>query len=180
MASAGSWATTTNFKEFLHKHSVRCNLTHMAKTEAISPDGSWKVVVEAWSTSLLVYSAVGVTTSVYARGAQSWWEKLWGISPNWSPTSADSISAAGSMASSQFPGASAPLPGSPNNRSNDSVADCRAWAVGASVKVNFGSDGVSLSGGSAGIDTIVDQVVGSIGGATRNGQSLSPGPVNWP
>jgi hypothetical protein len=152
----------------------------MAKTEAISPDGSWKVVVEAWSTSLLVYSAVGVTTSVYARGAQSWWEKLWGISASWSPTSATSISAAGSMASSQFPGASAPLPGSPNNRSNDSVADCRAWAVGGSVKGNFSSNGVSVTGGAAGIETIVDQVVGGVGGATRNGQTLSAGPVSWP
>jgi hypothetical protein len=153
----------------------------MAQAEAISADGSWKVVVEAWSTSVFFfYSAVGITTRVYVRGNASWWDRLWGNSVVWSPTSADSVSASGLMASSQFPLASAPLPGSPNNQRNDSKADCRAWALGASVKFTFGSGGISPSGGKAGISTFVDQVRNGFGGAIRNGQSLSVGPVNWP
>jgi hypothetical protein len=153
----------------------------VAKAETISADGSWKVVVEAWSTSVLFfYSAVGVTTSVYVRGTQSWWDKLWGISPGWNAASADFVSAAGSMATSQFPGASAPLPGSPNNRRNDSQADCRAWALGGSVKGKFDSTGIELTGGSAGIDSIVDQVVGGVGSARRNNETLGAGPVGWP
>jgi len=153
----------------------------MTKAETIAPDGSWKVVVEAFKTSVLFfYSAIGVTTHVYVPATQSWWDKLWGLSPGWSEANADSVAAAGLMSSSQFPIAQAPLPGSPNVRRNDSSADCRAWAVGASVTFEFGADGVSVVGGSAGIQTIVDVVRNGTGSAVRSGLTLSAGPVSWP
>lgn len=159
----------------------------MGKLEVISPDGSWKVEVEAWSTSLILYSAIGVTTRVYLRGSRNWWQKLWNLPAGWDPTTADVISASGSMASSQFPIASAPLPGSPNYRQNDSVADCRAWTVGGVIKFQIarpegGPVNLQLSGGggASSLNIIADMIRGGNGTATRNGVTIAVGPVNYP
>jgi hypothetical protein len=154
----------------------------MGSMEHVSPDGSWKVVVEAWSTGVIVYSAVGVTTRVYVRGLTSIWDRLRGVPIGWVPATADSVSASGTMSSSQAPTISAPIPGSPNNRHNDSVADCRAWAVAGGIKVNIDANFAPTGGPQPTTPDgtlFVDRVTG-VGSATRNGQVLSAGPVHYP
>jgi len=153
------------------------------KLESIAPDGSWKIVVEAWSTSLVVYSAIGVTTQVYTRGTQTWWDRLWNLPAGWDPAIADQVTASGSMASSQFPAASAPLPGSPNVQQKSSTADCRAWTVGGSISISgsggLGGSGLSGSGVSS-LKPVADMIRGGNGTATRAGLQLRAGPVNFP
>jgi hypothetical protein len=157
--------------------------TNMHTAEKISEDGSWKIVVEAWSVSAVVYSAAGVTTHVYARGSPSWWQRLWGTPAGWDAAKADSVSASGLMASegpSRLPLASAPLPGSPNNRRNDSEADCRAWTIGGALTFDPGRGPLPDGGASASSLSIVNTVRGGMGSAIRNGETLSVGPVDWP
>lgn len=153
----------------------------MATYEVVSADGSWKIVVEAWSTSLIVYSAMGITTRVYVRGFNSWWDQLWGTPIGWVSSRADFVNAAGSVLSSRMPGASMSLPGSPDNRQNDSVADCRVWAIGGGITIKLSADfqptGVEPARSSA--DPLADRVSGS-GRATRNGETLSVGSIIFP
>lgn len=149
----------------------------MASAEAVSPDGSWKVVVEAWSMSLIVYSAMGVTTRVYMRGSPSWWDRLWGMPAGWVPANADSVTASGRLSARSLSPSSMPIPGSPNTRRNDSAADCRAWAVGAGISVDVQGGDVQPARGP--ISHLADTVTGS-GSAVRAGVALSVGPVVFP
>jgi len=154
------------------------------KLESVAPDGSWKIVVEAWSTSLIIYTAIGVTTRVYTRGTRTWWDRLWNLPAGWDPANADEVTASGSMASSRLPTASAPLPGSPNVQRNAASADCRAWTFGGIIKFEpppAGIGGTGLSGGPvSNLNPIADMIRGGNGTATRAGLQLRAGPVSYP
>jgi hypothetical protein len=156
----------------------------MGSAEQVAPDGSWKVVVEAWSFSLILYAAIGVTTRVYTRRGQNWWERLWNMPAGWDGATADLVIAAGSMASHNLPTVSAALPGSPNIRRNDASADCRAWTFGGSVRLGSSGTGLGGSGlsgeGVSSLNPIADMIRGGTGSATRNGLTLSAGPANYP
>jgi hypothetical protein len=152
--------------------------------EVVAPDGSWKIVVEAWSSNFIVYKAVGVTTRVLQRGSPNVWERLFGgATGGWVTTNADEVVAAGAMGSSQLPGVMAPLPGSPDRHRNASSADCRASVWGGALKFDSGSTnpGGVAGGESAAALTFVDQVRGGIGAATRAGVTLSnaQAPASW-
>jgi hypothetical protein len=123
------------------------------KLESISPDGSWKIVVEAWSTSAVIYSAIGVTTRVYTRGTRTWWDRLWNLPAGWDPAT-DSAS-----------------------------ADCRAWNFGGTVQWpdSGGFAGTGLSGeGVSSLKPIADMIRDGSGTATRFGLQLRAGPVGYP
>lgn len=153
------------------------------KLESIAPDGSWKIVVEAWSTSLIIYTAIGVTTRVYTRGTRTWWDRLWNLPAGWDAAIADQVTASGSMASSQFPTAAATLPGSPNVQRNAASADCRASTFGGVIKFQDGGGlfGTGVSGGPVGdLSPIADMIRGGNGTATRAGLQLRAGPVGYP
>lgn len=156
----------------------------MAKSIAISKDGSWKIEVEVFSINLFVYQALGVTTRSYLKTQPNWWQRLWGVRESWNPVRADNISAMGTLGVSRFPGIMAPIPRSPNTRSNDSVADCRAWSIG--IGITFVTDapitpvppGTNPSPG-GGPTMTADRVTGS-GSARRGSEQLSIGPLSAP
>ena len=99
----------------------------MTQKTKISPDGSWKIVVDVFYINWFFYIALGVTTRVYElkNGA-------------WKPAKAQSVTASGVMGSFGAPGYTARIPNSPNVRQNDSEADCRAWSVGVGITFNIG------------------------------------------
>lgn len=141
----------------------------MTKKVALSRDGSWKIEVEVFTINLFVYNALGVTTRVYAKSGNSW-----------RALKADIVSASGTLGTSRLPGATGLIPGSPNTRRNDSVADCRAWSVGIGVTFVYDAPvtpfppNPSVGGGPS---MIADRVTGS-GGATWKGETLRIGPFS--
>jgi hypothetical protein len=139
--------------------------------EATSADGTWKIVVEGFSTQLLVYSAVGVKASVFGRQAPNWWERLWRIPAGWTPLTAETISAAGIAGSTEFGGVRVNIPDSGRLQLNAQSAECRAWAVGTAIKMNTGGNVVGGSGASG--LTIIDLVVSGSGSAKLRGEILS-------
>ncbi len=108
-----------------------------SKKEIQSKDGSWKLVVEASSVSLFVYNALIASARVYKKSQLSFWDRLFGRSASWSAFSADTISASGSLTSKLAPGIRGPVPGSPDNRTNSSVAECKAWWVFIGIKIKL-------------------------------------------
>lgn len=149
----------------------------MATIESVSNDGSWKITVEAWSFSLVVYSAMGVTTRVFDRGTTSWWDRLWGVPAGWVPGSADAVTASGSLSARTFSPASMNIPGSPATSRNARSADCRAWAIGAGISVDVQDGGVQPARGP--ISHLADFVQGS-GSAARGAETLSAAGVTFP
>ena len=108
-------------------------------------------------------------------------DRLWGTPVGWVSSRADFVNAAGSLLSSRMLGASMSVPGSPDNRQNDSVADCRAWAIGAGIKIKLSPDfeptGVGPTRPS---DLLLADTVSGSGSATRNGETLGVGTITFP
>lgn len=133
----------------------------MTTATAISPDGLFKITVDAFKIGLLFYNALGATTKAYSRK---------GTGAGWEPQRVDAISAYAALGSSKYPGATSALP--PNIRRNDSEADSRAWWVGLVYKYKA-SDSSSSVGS---MDIIADLVTAS-GSATWKGVTLQAGPI---
>lgn len=131
----------------------------MTTATAISPDGLFKITVDAFKIGLFVYNALGATTKAYSRR---------GTGAGWDPQKVDAISAYAALGSSKYPGATSALP--PNNRRNDSEADSRAWWVGLFLKFKASDN----SAGS--LELIADLVIAS-GSATWKGVTLQAGPI---
>jgi len=135
----------------------------MASKTAFSRDGSWKVQVDVFNINYLVYKALGVTTRAFQKSGSSW-----------RSVKVDSITAEGRLGNSSFPGATGPIPNSPNSRRNDSVADCRAWSIGVGITFVYdapiGGFPPNPSPG-GGPFMLVDRVSGS-GSATWHGETV--------
>src|SRR5437763_7758703 len=86
--------------------------SNMTKSEQIAKDGSWKIVVEAFSVNWFVYRAMGVTTRVYTRGSPSIFERLFGGGAGWVASKAEFVSASGFLTARKAPGARTLIPGS--------------------------------------------------------------------
>jgi hypothetical protein len=154
----------------------------MTSREVVSSDGSWKLVVEAWSINVLIYRALGGTSRVYSKGSRSIWDRLRGAPAGWTSTTADSIGVGAALTVRAFPGVTSVVPGSPDNRVHDSVADCRAWAAFVGIKVRVSPTFDPTTTPSPTIDTrsaIADGVIVS-GSATKSGQSLSVSSLTYP
>lgn len=140
----------------------------MARSVAMSRDGSWKIEVEAFRINLFVYNALGVTTRVFAKSGSGW-----------RALKAEVVEANGVLGTSRLPGAVGRIPNSPNVRRSDSQADCRAWSVGIGVTFVYdapvGGFPPNPSPG-GGPSMVSDRVTGS-GSATWRGETLRAGPL---
>jgi len=141
----------------------------VASRTSFSRDGSWKVQVDVFNINYFVYKALGVTTRAFQKSGSSW-----------SSVKVDSITAEGRLGSSSFPGATEPIPDSPNTRRNDSVADCRAWSIGVGITFVYdapiGGFPPNPSPG-GGPSMLADRVTGS-GSATWHGETVGVGPLS--
>jgi hypothetical protein len=149
----------------------------MGSVERVSNDGSWKIVVAAWQRSFIIYSEMGVSTSVYERGQTSWWDRLWGVPAGWVPANANVVRASGSLSARTVSPASSRIPGSPDMRTNASAAECKAWAFGGGV--SFPLDGGAITPGRGPTSHLADFVEGS-GSATRGAETLTVERVTFP
>lgn len=153
----------------------------MASREALSANGSWKLVVEAWSVNMWVYRAMGATSRVFETAPRSFWDWLFGRSTGWRSIKAEFVSASGVLTTSVIPGATGAIPGSPNNRTNDSEADCRAWTVFVGVSIpltpTFEPSGAPRPGGNT--RALADGVIAG-GSASLRGETLSLSGVPYP
>jgi hypothetical protein len=148
----------------------------MTQQEKISSDGSWKILVDVFSINLFVYRALGVTTRVFSKSEPDWWQRLWGAQEAWIAIADDSVGCQGSLGSSRLPNITAIIPGSPNMRSNDIEADCRAWSVGVGITFTtdqpLSADPLNPNPSPGGGPSLVADRVSGSGFATRGNETL--------